>query len=474
MAAIAETRFPALSCVVGLLAGTAALLAQSRDGGAALIGQRAPALAVTPGDSGGRPALWAFLPESRTAYLAAERQLAGLERELGERVAIVALLPAGSAERLGALRGRGARGRFPRVEDARDRLRGVLLGGTDVGAGAGYVLLDAASTVLRLGRLDAAARHEAEDLAAGRLDFASALALVGRGEARSTVTVALDASDPAASPLAHAAPWCRELGRLPAAVETRTLRARLDAALRALRDRPAFQVQVLAIVAARWPAELMRDTVRATLADAVRAERGDAATQRAGFLCYVACDDLRRAESCGFAWLEADKGVPGRMAELLDVLDGIPDGARHFPQLTSLALDVGRFAEPGDQRLLLRTFEHRARVLGDVEAAGSIGRELIAAIGPDAQALNSWAWALLTREPYTGHYAELALAAARAMQDDPDWRTYWRVDTLALACFENGLVDEAIRLQREAVDGADPSAAVRYRERLERYEAAQR
>ena len=91
-----------------------------------------------------------------------------------------------------------------------------------------------------------------------------------------------------------------------------------------------------------------------------------------------------------------------------------------------------------------------------------------------ASALNAFAWRLLTDAPYAGHCQKVALEAARAMAEIPDWRSHWRVDTLALACFENGLVDEAVELQREAVDSADAAARARYELRLERYRSAQR
>ena len=108
----------------------------------------------------------------------------------------------------------------------------------------------------------------------------------------------------------------------------------------------------------------------------------------------------------------------------------------------------------------------------DVRGADRAGRELVDAIGVDAQALNSLAWKLLTKEPFAGKLDPLALYAGEAMAADPDWRTYWRLDTLAMACFRNGRHDDAIRLQREATDSADPASRERYSARLAEYAAA--
>ena len=47
-------------------------------------------------------------------------------------------------------------------------------------------------------------------------------------------------------------------------------------------------------------------------------------------------------------------------------------------------------------------------------------------------------------------------------------------DTLALAKFENGLIDEAIHWQTRALDDCAESAKDRYMARLEKYRAAKR
>ena len=102
----------------------------------------------------------------------------------------------------------------------------------------------------------------------------------------------------------------------------------------------------------------------------------------------------------------------------------------------------------------------------DAERAGRI---VVHSMKGDARALNSFAWRLLTEEPYRGHLAGLALHAARAMQSDEAWRTYWRLDTLALAEFENGHLEVAVRLQEEALQSCDSASKVRYAERLAEY-----
>jgi hypothetical protein len=476
------------SCAVGILACTAAVFAQpdafvegSLDG-CDVVGYRVDLreLGTDVGfdpDAEPVPRLWGFLPDARAGYLAAERTLARIEAEVGDGASIVAFLPGadGAAERVRGLRGRGPRGRFERLIDVSDRLRDALLGDTHVGSGAGYVLLDPNGVVLRAGRLGHGVRHEVADAAAGILDRRMALALVGDGDPEPWTT-ARNAVAPAGADgrlgVSHSALWCRTLRRLPPDVDVDVLRRQVDAALRALRDRPEFQAAVLETVARRWPHEMMRRSLRSELAKVVRAERRDEGVQRAGFVCFAAIGEERRARSCGFAWLETQKGIPGRLREVLRAVDATQDGAKRFPSLVMLVLDLAWQTDPADERLVRRAFEHYAMVLGDVAGATTAGRRLIDVLGSDSQALNSFAWSLMTRDPYAGRYRVLALEAARAMERDPYWRTYWRVDTLALACFRNGHIDEAIALQREALEGADAAARARYRERLERYQAA--
>ena len=99
---------------------------------------------------------------------------------------------------------------------------------------------------------------------------------------------------------------------------------------------------------------------------------------------------------------------------------------------------------------------------------------MIREVGHDPTWLNSFSWRLMTQPQTAGKFGELALFAADRMTELPGWETYHRLDTVALAKFENGFVDEAIALQSKALEQCAPSAKARYRERLDRYRAAKR
>jgi hypothetical protein len=180
----------------------------------------------------------------------------------------------------------------------------------------------------------------------------------------------------------------------------------------------------------------------------------------------------RNARACGFSWLQSCKGLAGRAVELLASIDALPDGPARFRVLAEQAIEVGVQAEPDHPRLRLRAFQHAFRFDRDEAAARVAGERYVDCLRGDAQELNAFAWQLLTDERFAGHCQELALHAARVMSECADWRTYWRLDTLALACFENGRIDEAVALQAEAVEGADAASRPRYQVRLDRYRAA--
>ena len=87
--------------------------------------------------------LVAFLPRTGTAYLGAERALARVEREHGDAVRIVALVPDGCRE-LVELRARGPRGGYARLLDVGDRNRARFADWLNESVGAQFVLMTAA------------------------------------------------------------------------------------------------------------------------------------------------------------------------------------------------------------------------------------------------------------------------------------------------------------------------------------------
>ena len=90
-----------------------------------------------------------------------------------------------------------------------------------------------------------------------------------------------------------------------------------------------------------------------------------------------------------------------------------------------------------------------------------------------APALNEYAWEMLTNDDYRGKFDGLALAAADKANKLTGGNEADIIDTLARATFVLGNVQEAISLQKQAVDRADEDERGIYEETLEEYEEAE-
>ena len=108
---------------------------------------------------------------------------------------------------------------------------------------------------------------------------------------------------------------------------------------------------------------------------------------------------------------------------------------------------------------------------GKQNEALTLGKRFIEQGGDDARALNRLAWALLTEEEYAGQHNKLALEMAEKACALTNYRNWAILDTLALAKFETGDVDQAIELQTKVITlgGGDDKDV---EERLARYQAA--
>lgn len=91
-------------------------------------------------------------------------------------------------------------------------------------------------------------------------------------------------------------------------------------------------------------------------------------------------------------------------------------------------------------------------------------------VGDKNSNLNSAAWNLMTDKETAGQYDDLALGLANRMEQKGrlDHR---QTDTVALAKFLNGYIDEAIELQKKAVQQCNDDD---YRRRLRTYEVAKK
>lgn len=122
--------------------------------------------------------------------------------------------------------------------------------------------------------------------------------------------------------------------------------------------------------------------------------------------------------------------------------------------------------------VLMARFKALALLKKDREAALAVGEALFASIADNPLALNNFAWALLTEEQYAGQYAELALKCAQRSNERTAFGNWAYLDTLALAKFQTGRLEEAVDLQRKAIALAGEDQATELKAALERYESA--
>ncbi|HLU46701.1 MAG TPA: redoxin family protein [Planctomycetota bacterium] len=94
----------------------------------------------------------------------------------------------------------------------------------------------------------------------------------------------------------------------------------------------------------------------------------------------------------------------------------------------------------------------------------------------DASFLNTMAWTLLTEDVFGGRHDELGLRAAKRASELTNNENASILDTLALAFFENGSKEEAIRTQQTAIEKARERKAparviAEFEERLAKFRA---
>ncbi len=108
------------------------------------------------------------------------------------------------------------------------------------------------------------------------------------------------------------------------------------------------------------------------------------------------------------------------------------------------------------------------------DQAGAIdaGQYAIQLAADDAHTLNDFSWELMNKETTKGQFNELALAAAEQMIKTPDGDSWTILNTYALAMFENGKVDDAIRIQKQAIEKASGGIRADLKKTLKRFEEA--
>jgi tetratricopeptide (TPR) repeat protein len=109
-------------------------------------------------------------------------------------------------------------------------------------------------------------------------------------------------------------------------------------------------------------------------------------------------------------------------------------------------------SRPGQDDLpaLFARFERAARDPAQRDEALTLGRAVLDQA--DATRLNNVAWALLTEDRYGRRFDELALVLSERSNEKSADGNWMFLDTLALANFHLGRLDEAIRLEERALE----------------------
>ncbi len=119
------------------------------------------------------------------------------------------------------------------------------------------------------------------------------------------------------------------------------------------------------------------------------------------------------------------------------------------------AIDAQLEDEPENLGSLRAKFEILAVKKKDRDAAMACGKRILTAAYDDADTLNTIAWRLLTEDRYDGKYDALALKCSARSNKLSELKNWMYVDTLALAKFKTGDAEEAIELEKKALQLCD-------------------
>lgn len=124
---------------------------------------------------------------------------------------------------------------------------------------------------------------------------------------------------------------------------------------------------------------------------------------------------------------------------------------------------------PADAKAFQKSFEE-AHAAGDVAAAKQIVLNFGGAMVGDPQAINDFAWNLLTKPQYGRQYDEVARTVSQVANEATNWGNWYYLDTFARALFQTGAIDAAIKMQKKAIKaGADDPRVGEARQALEEY-----
>ena len=136
---------------------------------------------------------------------------------------------------------------------------------------------------------------------------------------------------------------------------------------------------------------------------------------------------------------------------LLELVQSICDmkRGRSLASIASSAMEKVLLARGPTEAILKVRYRVLHDILDNEVDAAQLGAKIVATFG--GTNINNWVWGLLTDRADAGRYDGLALLGARKLLENKA-AGYHELDTVALALFSNGLIDEAITHQRRAIE----------------------
>lgn len=150
-----------------------------------------------------------------------------------------------------------------------------------------------------------------------------------------------------------------------------------------------------------------------------------------------------------------DSAGLGHLANVL----ASPEFASFGPPLAQKAIDLAIKADSKNPDHYLTKFRIHHSTLNDVAGATEAGTRFVSVAETDANMLNGFAWTLLSDPSMMGKYDALAATAAEAMSRAPGGDGWSHLETLALAKFRTGKIDDAISVQEQAIAKCDQDFA---------------
>jgi thiol-disulfide isomerase/thioredoxin len=174
-------------------------------------------------------------------------------------------------------------------------------------------------------------------------------------------------------------------------------------------------------------------------------------------MSYVVAIDKTNASSEAYMKAFGQNGIPhafvvdraGRVAWHGHPMDGLDQA---LEQMVAGKYDIEsarRSALARDR--MIEYFEMSSEDTLSPQAA-KLGAEVVDGLSNDPQALNNLAWVILTHDRIKHRDLPLALRAAKSAYDTTSGKDAAVADTYARALFDSGKKDEAIRVQKKAIE----------------------